>query len=185
MKWSKGKGCRRINAKSLAPETKLSFPPTTSFKMSPAILHVSGYGGSIYTLAFDPTAASLTKTSDIAAGKAPTWITRHPSKDVLYTGDEFADVGTLHAYRVGSEGELELFSTKKTGRAATGPVHIVIKEGDSCTQLYTSNYSGASLSSLRLEADGSFRKTDREDELLKFVGAGPKVSSDAPEWWLE
>lgn len=36
------------------------------------------------------------------------------------------------------------------------------------------------MSSLRLEEDGNFRKTDREDERLKFVGAGPKVSFPSP-----
>lgn len=44
------------------------------------ILHASGYGGNIYTIAFDEGASSLSVTSKASAGEAPTWSLKHPKR---------------------------------------------------------------------------------------------------------
>jgi len=46
----------------------------------PRIIHASGYGGDIYTIAFDEASSSLTVTSKASAGEAPTWCLKHPKR---------------------------------------------------------------------------------------------------------
>ncbi|KAM0788817.1 hypothetical protein ACM66B_002903 [Microbotryomycetes sp. NB124-2] len=134
-------------------------------------LHASGYGGKVYTLAFDSEARSLTVTSSVEAGKAPTWLTRHPSRPIIYTGDEFSEPkGTLMAFDVMSDGRLELNSTKPCG---AGPVSFAISKDEK--HLYSANYGSGTLDSVKLEQDGAFASSDRQDQHFKFVGAGPNT----------
>ncbi|KAK4055652.1 hypothetical protein OIV83_000198 [Microbotryomycetes sp. JL201] len=134
-------------------------------------LHASGYGGRVYTLEFDSDARSLAVTSSVEAGNAPTWLTRHPTLPIVYTGDEFSEPkGKLLAFGVGPSGELSLKSTKACG---AGPVSFAISKDKQ--HLYSANYGSGSLDSVRLEEDGSFRASDRQDQHFDFVGAGPNA----------
>ncbi|KAK4057966.1 hypothetical protein OIO90_001185 [Microbotryomycetes sp. JL221] len=140
--------------------------------MTKHALHSSGYGGKIYTLEFDTSNSSLVVTSSTDAGKAPTWLTRHPSKPILYTGDEFAEPkGQLMAFDVDTNsGALSLKSTKK---CAPGPVSFAISQNEKF--LFSANYGSGSIDSVRLEEDGTFRSSDRQDQHFDFVGAGPNT----------
>lgn len=136
-------------------------------------LFASGYGGTIYTLSFDPGQNTLVQTSSISAGDAPTWLTKQAS--LLYTGDEFAPGkdGRVMVYSIKQDSSLDLVSDKGAGGA--GPCHFALSPSNS--HLFSANYAGGTLGTIALEQDGSFRKTDRQDEQYKFVGAGPQVSS--------
>ncbi|KAM0746596.1 putative isomerase YbhE [Meredithblackwellia eburnea MCA 4105] len=142
----------------------------------PATLYTSGYGGTIHTLSFDPSGPSLTQTAEIPAGAAPTWLLLHPTQPVLYAVDEFAEGdGVLTAYTITSSGSLEVASTARSG--GNGPVHLVLSED--LTQLFVSNYMGATVASLEMDpATGFFASVASEPsqptQVFKFTGKGPR-----------
>ena len=84
-------------------------------------LFAAGYGATIYTLSFDPSATppTLQLTSSLTAGNAPTWVCLHPTRPVLYAVDEFAaPTGLISAFHISpTDGSLERFSQTQIGRA--------------------------------------------------------------------
>ncbi|KAK4703558.1 6-phosphogluconolactonase, partial [Phenoliferia sp. Uapishka_3] len=136
-------------------------------------LYTSGYGGKIHTLSFTPTTTppTLTCTSTIPAGTAPTWLLLHPNLPVLYSVDEFSSpTGVLSAYKISQTGgPLELISQTPSG--GDGPVHLALS-GDKRT-MYVANYGGATVASVGIKEDGDFLK-EREPMVFKFEGKGPR-----------
>jgi 6-phosphogluconolactonase len=141
----------------------------------PCTLFASGYGGLIYSLSFDADQGTLVKSASIEAGRAPTWLTQRGK--LIYTGDEFAPGkdGKVMVYAIKDDAEqstLQLLAEKSAGGA--GPCHFALSPSND--YLYSANYAGGTLGTIALEQDGTFKKTDRQDEQYKFVGAGPQVS---------
>lgn len=148
--------------------------PLPHSSMSHTLL-ASGYGGEIATLHLDLTTKHFVTASTIQSGRAPTWLTLHPTLPVVYTGDEFAEPqGEIHAFTIDpKDGALSPLDTRKVG---AGPVHFVISKGK---HLYSANYGGGSLSTVALKEDGSFGED--EGEHFQYEGSGPhKERQEAP-----
>ncbi|GAA5970574.1 hypothetical protein JCM11641_007357 [Rhodosporidiobolus odoratus] len=137
----------------------------------PFSLLSSGYGGTLYSLSFNPSdSPTLSVSSTQTCGSAPTWLTlsapRPGKRPVVYTGDEFADPGTLTSFVVGQDAKLS--SLGSTG-AGAGPVHFV--EDSQGKRLFSANYGSGSLSVVSLNDDGSFVGGDAQT--VQFTGTGP------------
>lgn len=141
-------------------------------------LVASGYGGKIYTLAFDPTASdrplSVIATAD--GGKAPTWFSLSERHPILYTTDEFAEPdGEIRSFRYSAEGHL---TPVNLGKVAEGPVHIALTRDG--RRLFTANYTSGSLSELKLKEDGSIDESVPA-RTNKYKGTRPnKARQEAP-----
>ncbi|GAA5870054.1 hypothetical protein JCM8547_001449 [Rhodosporidiobolus lusitaniae] len=144
--------------------------------MSTHTLLASGYGGVIQTLSLDLSSTpSLSITSSVSAGNAPTWLTLSPDKSIVYTGDEFAEpAGTITAFSLSSTGEASPLGTVPCG---AGPVHFVLSPGGKT--LYSANYGGGSLSAVKVGNDGKL--VEGGGEQFDFTGTGPnKDRQEAP-----
>lgn len=133
-------------------------------------LFVGGYGGTVYTLYFDPTALTLTHASSISAGTAPTWLLLHPNGKLLYSCDEFAkDEGVISAFLIAEDGKLELLETTRSGGG--GPVHLALSAD--AGRLCVANYAGASLGGIVIKEDGRF-PVSKQSQVFSFTGQGPQ-----------
>lgn len=141
-------------------------------------LFASGYGGQIYTLSFDPTNASISISSSISAGSAPTWLSQHPTQDILYTGDEFSSPnGTLSTFKIDSSSSSSLSKIGETSSTTKeGPVHFVSSPNG--MELYTACYSGGALSTTKLLVDGTF---NQENKGQNFVYGGKGQNPERQE----
>ncbi|KAL8277912.1 hypothetical protein RQP46_009731 [Phenoliferia psychrophenolica] len=131
------------------------------------------YGGTIHTLSFNPSTSppSLTSTSSIEAGSAPTWVLLHPTLPILYSVDEFSTPsGVLSAFHISpNDGSLALFAQTPAG--GDGPVHLALSSD--MTRLFIANYGGASCASVAILPNGEFGPKDAE-LVFKFEGKGPR-----------
>lgn len=144
-----------------------------------ATLLTSGYGGKIYSLAFDPSnkAPALVITSTTEGGAAPTWFTLAERHAVLYAGCEFAEPdGEVRVFRYDRKsGHLSPLNTGKVGQ---GPVHIALTSDG--RRLFTANYTSGSLSELAVREDGTIDESV-EAKTRRYKGSGPYTArQEAP-----
>ncbi|GAA5821850.1 hypothetical protein JCM10212_007042 [Sporobolomyces blumeae] len=143
-------------------------------------LFASGYGGRIHSLSFDPASRSLSSTSSVPAGSAPTWLTLSPTHPILYTGDEFSSPsGELSAFKITDDDTGSTATLSPSGDTATakeGPVHFELSRDGK--RLYAACYSSGAMSSVGLRDDGSF---DREAKGQHFVFGGKGPNPDRQE----
>lgn len=137
-------------------------------------LTTSGYGGKIYSLAFDSNSLNVTATTN--GGSGPTWHSLSRHHPLLYSTTELSEpAGEVRAYRYDTQGHLERVNS---GRVAAGPVHIALTRDG--RRLFTANYTSGSLSELKVKEDG------RIDESVParnrfYKGTGPnKARQEAP-----
>lgn len=140
-------------------------------------LITSGYGGDVDVLQFDASARSLTKESTTTVPDAPTWSTLSHTRPVVYVGAEFAEPdGLLHAFSYDAQGG-KLNPLGDTAKVGAGPVHIALSPDG--RRLYTANYSGGSVSTVELDAEGKF--VAGSEQTQAFKGTGPnKERQEAP-----
>ncbi|GAA5894427.1 hypothetical protein JCM8208_006234 [Rhodotorula glutinis] len=143
----------------------------------PLRLLTSGYGGDVDILTFDPAVGTLTKSHTAKLDAAPTWATLHPTRPLVYTGAEFAEPdGLVHALSYDAQAGT-LSPLGGTAKVGAGPVHFALSHDG--RHLYTANYSGGSLSTVKLDSEGKF--VEGSEETQKFKGVGPnKERQEAP-----
>ncbi|KAI5475993.1 3-carboxymuconate cyclase, partial [Pseudohyphozyma bogoriensis] len=142
-----------------------------------ATIFAAGYSGQITSLAFSATSASLTETSVVGSGIAPTWLYKHPSLPILYAVDEFDTTGgKISSYAIQADGSLKLTGEASSG--GEGPVHLVMDEKEA--NLFVANYSAGSATRLSATAEGVL-SSPVKDEVFVFEGTGPQVDrQEAP-----
>jgi len=155
------------------------FASFTSF-MASRTLFTSGYGGQIHTLSFTPSTSSLSLTSSIPSGSAPTWLYQHPSLPILYTGDEFSKPhGILSAFKIDQQ-TMTLTPLEGKGRTKEGPVHFVTSQDGK--QLFSACYASGALSTTKLREDGTFVGEEEEGgKGQNFVFGGKGVNPERQE----
>ncbi|GAA6016118.1 hypothetical protein JCM10207_004450 [Rhodosporidiobolus poonsookiae] len=127
--------------------------------MAPYLLFTGGYvDGEILILAFDPVAGTLKEVSKASnIGNAPTWLVPSSDGKFLYAADEWGEPeGELIALEVLDEGKLTRLSTVKSG--GLWPCHSGLLASATPARLLTTNYKGATLSSVALLPSGDFDK---------------------------
>ncbi|GAA5927407.1 lactonase family protein [Sporobolomyces koalae] len=142
-------------------------------------LFASGYGGQIYSLSFNPTIPSLSISSTVAAGSAPTWLTLHPTQPILYTGDEFSSPhGTLTTFEIQNGDALRQVGSHANSKE--GPVHFALSPDTK--QLFSACYSAGALSTTKLLEDGKFADpTEKEGRGQNYVYGGKGQNPDRQE----
>ncbi|GAA5870050.1 hypothetical protein JCM8547_001448 [Rhodosporidiobolus lusitaniae] len=146
--------------------------------MAPFLLYAGGYEREILTLAFDPTSSSLDIISRTECGSAPTWLTFSEDGTHLYATDEWGEPeGVLYTLSVGQEGKLEVLSSVKSG--GLWPCHSSLLTSTDPPQFLSTNYRGASLSSVPLLPSGQLDSSS--SQLLPYRDKG----SPGPIGWRQ
>ncbi|GAA5897130.1 hypothetical protein JCM6882_001800 [Rhodosporidiobolus microsporus] len=139
--------------------------------MSPYYLLAGGYDRRILTLAFEPEDGSLEIVATAECGAAPTWLTLSQDGKHVYSADEWAEPeGVLTALEVGEKGELKELSSVKSG--GLWPCHSGLLTSTTPHQLLTTNYKGASLSSIPILPSGDLDTNPSSAQLLPYLGKG-------------
>lgn len=124
-----------------------------------------GAGAGIALLSRDPATGDLTPAGLAARTPSPSFLTRHPSRPVLYAANEL-DTGTVSAFAVAADGSLTELAVRATGGAH--PCHVAVTADGRF--LLAANYSSGSVSVHPLDAEG--HPGERAD-LLTLDGRGP------------
>jgi 6-phosphogluconolactonase len=134
---------------------------TLSAETKPVFIGTSADG--IYFAEFDTTNGTLTKPALVGAYEKPGFLALHPKKPVLYTIGFGSKVG---AFSIAKDHSLTLLNDADSGGA--NPCHVAV---DSTGQtLAVANYSGGSVATFRLDADGKIEKMVSN---IKIEGSGP------------
>lgn len=154
--------------------------------LKPVLLFAGGYTSTLYTLAFDPAARTLTKLhSTAAAGEAPTWLVLSPSGKHLYAVDEWAGASAgafgqapetarkgvpgVHSFAVQSDGRLEkLNSVPSYGDSGC---HAALTRGER-PHLLVANYLGRTAASIAVLPDGRLDADEGRHQVVDFAGHG-------------
>ncbi|HEY5783641.1 MAG TPA: lactonase family protein [Microlunatus sp.] len=142
---------------------------------TPALRHVF-VGG--YTVESDGRAIGVSSLLNEGSGRrvrlepastmalvSPTWLTRHPTRPVLFAAGETTP-GTVSSLRYEADGSLVLLSTVETG--GDGACHVAISpDGD---HAIVASYRSGSLSSFAIGADGTLSEAI---DTIEFTGSGP------------
>jgi len=158
----------------------MSSPP------KPILLFTGGYTSSLFTLAFDPAAGTLTKVHETtSAGEAPTWLVFSEDHKYLYVVDEWAGApggrfnegskaardGTpaIHSFVVHADGSLE----KQNSVPSYGDsgCHAVLTQ-DQPPYLLAANYHGQTVASIPILADGTLDPNVDRHQVINFDGHG-------------
>ncbi|GAA5977624.1 hypothetical protein JCM5350_002298 [Sporobolomyces pararoseus] len=134
-------------------------------------LLVGGYDGQIHTVEFQPSRdEALQITSTTACGAAPTWLTLSEDGKMVYCLDEWgaSPAGEVTAISVDEIGQLTKLSSVTTG--GLWPCHSTLLSKASPQRLITTNYKGASISSIPLHASGDIDLTSSAFERLELLG---------------
>jgi 6-phosphogluconolactonase len=127
-------------------------------------------GRGIYELWFDEVGGVFSEPRLAAAAERPTWVLRHPQRNVLYAvseiGNRDARQGRLQAFTIGGDGGLEPLD--EIGAGGGGPTHLTIHPDGST--LFAANFGGGQAVCVPLQPDGRFiaRLSVRQQE-----GSGP------------
>ena len=112
----------------------------------------------VYTLRLNGETGELTQVSVAGGLENPSFVALDPSGDHLYAVSEtnaFNGSGGITAFNVNkSTGELTQINQQSTG--GPGPCHLMVDSTDS--MVIVTNYSGGSVSSHPINADGSVRE---------------------------
>lgn len=124
------------------------------------LVYVGTYTGAksrgIYAFRFDAATGALTPIGLVAETRSPSWLTLHPSGQVLYAAQEVDDVdaaksGSVSAYRIDrATGALTLLNTQSSRGAH--PCHLAVDRSGS--HLLVANYTGGNLAVLPIDRDG-------------------------------
>ncbi len=110
----------------------------------------------IYRLDFNVETGALSNQELVAEIKNPSFLTIHPSKKFLYAVTEISDasgkkIGGVQAFQLDAKsGKLTPLNQQPSGGA--GPCHIVTDQKGKV--VLVANYSGGSVSSIPVQADG-------------------------------
>ena len=121
--------------------------------MDKIFFYAGGYAkpgeGGICRYSLDPETGDCTLLSECVLLENPSYLLRHPQKDVLYAVEELQPEGNVVALSV-NDGELQKLCSFPTGGA--DPCHLSLSpEGQF---LFVSNYTSGSLAVFRLDNDG-------------------------------
>jgi 6-phosphogluconolactonase len=120
----------------------------------PVALYIGNYtkgeGAGIYRTTFDEETAAF--GTPVLAGKldSPSFLAVHPMMPRLYAVSEVTQ-GTVHAFRIREDGELEPLGSQPSGGA--GPCHVSVDPSGGV--VLVANYGGGSCASFPILADGS------------------------------
>ncbi|MGC5030408.1 lactonase family protein [Micromonospora sp. DT229] len=136
------------------------------------IVHIGGYtahsggrGTGIVAASRDPETGELTSLGTVAVTASPSFLTRHPTRPVLYAVNELPE-GRISAWRVGPEGDLTTIGSWATGGAE--PCHLAVApEG---RNLFVANYGGGSVTVFPLDSEGV---PGERSDLVQHTGHGP------------
>ena len=158
--------------------------PIASFAQQPRMLvHIGTYTGGesegIYSFILDLAAGELVPHGEVTPSVNPSFLAMHPSHRFLYAVNETAtfqgqEGGGVSAFAVDSKtGALTLLNQKPSGGAA--PCHLVVdKTGQN---VLIANYTGGSVASLRIQADGSLGETS---SFIQHKGSSVTPRQSAP-----
>ena len=117
--------------------------------------YTDGASKGIYRLELDTSSGKL--SDPVLAGEArnPSFLAWHPTKDVLYAVSETNAIGPeksggVVAFRVGANGTLEKINEQPSGGGH--PCYVSVHPGG--THLFVANYTGGSVASFPIRADG-------------------------------
>ena len=124
------------------------------------LVYVGTYTGAkskgIYAFRFNDATGALTPIGLVAEARSPSWLTLHPSGQVLYAAQEVDDVdaaksGSVSAYRIDrATGALTLLNTQSSHGAH--PCHLAVDRTGS--HLLVANYTGGNLAVLPIDREG-------------------------------
>ncbi|MDX2037870.1 MAG: lactonase family protein [Isosphaeraceae bacterium] len=120
----------------------------------------NGKSRGIYQFDFDPSSGRLTPLGIAAEEKDPSFLAIHPNRKTLYAVSELGDyegkpTGAVASFAVDpSTGKLRKLNAQPSGGGA--PCHLVVDKTGRA--VLVANYSGGSVESLPIEADGSLGK---------------------------
>lgn len=117
----------------------------------------------IYLAEFDTEKGNLTKPALSGKYEKPGFLALHPNKPVLYSVGFGSKVA---AFSIGKDDSLTFINEADSGGA--NPCHVAVNS--SGTTLAVANYSGGSLSTFSLDADGKIVKMVSN---FKIEGSGP------------
>lgn len=124
-----------------------------------------GEGEGIALLRRDPASGALTRLGVVARTPSPSFLTQHPTLQVLYAATEL-DAGAVTAFAVAPDGSLTELGAQPTG--GRHPCHVAVTADG--RHLLAANYASGSVSVHPLDPDG--RPCERSD-LLDLDGEGP------------
>ena len=120
------------------------------------IVHIGGYtahsggrGAGIVAARRDPDTGELTVLGTVAVTASPSFLTRHPTRPVLYAVNELP-TGEISAWRVAPDGDLTAIGSRPTDGAE--PCHLAVAPDG--THLFVANYGGGSVTVFPLDPDG-------------------------------
>lgn len=96
---------------------------------------------------------------------SPSWLTRHPSRPVLYAANE-TETGGVTALAIDASGALSVLGEAETGGAS--PCHLAVTPDGRF--LLCANYTGGSLAVFALDAAGGL---GARTALVRHTGSGP------------
>jgi 6-phosphogluconolactonase (cycloisomerase 2 family) len=116
------------------------------------LVYAGSYTSSILSFKLDPATGALGDPSPVATLINPSWLTRHPHREVFYAVSETPE-GAVAAFRLDGT----LLSTQPSHGA--DPCHLAVDP--SGTRLAVANYTGGSIAVYPLDGDGSIRPAER------------------------
>ena len=143
----------------------LAYHPARSAETVPSpdnmLVYIGTYTGGkskgIYVSRFDSATGQLTSPELAVATPDPSFLAKHPEKQVLYAAGESSNldgkgVGAVSAFSLNAKtGQLTLLNLRSSGGA--GPCHIAVDPTGQC--LLVANYGSGSIAALPIRADGS------------------------------
>ncbi len=141
--------------------------------------YTNGESEGIYSFALDLNAGELVPHGEVTKVENPSFLAMHPTHRFLYAVNETStfqgqDGGGVSAFAVDPEtGGLSLLNQKPSGGAA--PCHLVVDQTGQ--NVLVANYTGGSVSSLRIERDGSLGETT---SFIQHEGSSVTPRQSAP-----
>ena len=116
-------------------------------------------GEGIYRCAFDPATGELEILGSTPGIPNPSFLARHPRRDLLYSVSEVREHGersggAVHAFRIDADtGELEKINDQPSG--GQGPCHVAVSPDGAWVA--TTNYASGSVALFGLDPSGALR----------------------------
>lgn len=142
------------------------------------LVYIGMHGTQIHAARFDIKSGDMTMIGPVADNPRPTWAVMHPDKPIVYfddnSGEEGKSEGGVQTLRINARtGTLTQIGNMRAGGAGT--THLWL-DRPSMTML-AANYSGGSISSMRILKDGTLGKPA---SVIKLTGSGPHRRQASP-----